>query len=269
MHSRAVGFFILVLLLSACGSRTTPAPVMELSQPKSFRQFQQADSNKSYRVQRGDTLFSIAWYSGNDYRDLARINNLSAPYRIYPGQQLRLTETTKQTSKPIERQTGQTSKINVNQAVDPPKKQAYGETKGAQKSSSQSSGQAFPVQVKQWLWPAEGKLVGRFSLKDLGNKGIDIANVRGKPILASAAGKVVYTGNALRGFGNLVIIKHTDAYLTAYAHNQDILVNEQDWIEAGQKIATMGDSGTSRVMLHFEVRYKGKSVDPLRFLPDR
>ncbi|ALS99524.1 peptidoglycan DD-metalloendopeptidase family protein [Lacimicrobium alkaliphilum] len=266
MHSRAVGLLLLVMLLSACGSRTAPAPVMELSQPKSFRQFQQ---NKTYTVQRGDTLFSIAWYSGNDYRDLARINDLRAPYRIYPGQQLDLIEPVKKTAKPIERQTGQTSKINTNQTVDPPKKQAYGKSEAAQKSSSQTPGQTFPAQVSQWLWPAEGKLVGRFSLKEQGNKGIDIANVRGTPVLASAAGKVVYTGNALRGFGNLVIIKHTDAYLTAYAHNQDILVKEQDWIEAGQQIAKMGDSGTSQVMLHFEVRYKGKSVDPLRFLPRR
>ncbi|WP_348638937.1 peptidoglycan DD-metalloendopeptidase family protein [Lacimicrobium sp. SS2-24] len=242
---------------------------MELSQPKSFSQFQQDGQTDEYRVQRGDTLFSIAWYSGNDYRDLARINNLQAPYRIYPGQQLRLTEAEKIPSKPIQQTTGQTSKINTNQTVDPPKKQAYGKSKAAQKSSSSSARNVFPERVEQWLWPAEGKLVGRFSLKEHGNKGIDIANARGTSILASAAGKVVYTGNALRGFGNLVIIKHTDAYLTAYAHNQDILVKEQDWIKAGQQIATMGDSGTSRVMLHFEVRYKGKSVDPLRFLPDR
>ncbi|GGD49922.1 peptidoglycan DD-metalloendopeptidase family protein [Lacimicrobium alkaliphilum] len=262
MHSRAVGLLLILMLLSACGSRTAPAPVMELSQPKSFRQF---DNNKVYTVQRGDTLFSIAWYSGNDYRDLARFNNLSAPYRIYPGQQLHLTQIDKKSPEPIGQPTGQTSKINANQTVDRPKKQAYGESESAQKNSNQT----FRAQVSRWLWPAAGKLVGRFSLGELGNKGIDIANVRGTPVLASAAGKVVYTGGALRGFGNLVIIKHTDAYLTAYAHNQDILVNEQDWIEAGQKIATMGDSGSSQVMLHFEVRYKGKSVDPLRFLPDR
>ncbi len=91
----------------------------------------------------------------------------------------------------------------------------------------------------------------------------------GLPILAAADGKIVYTGNALRGFGNLIIIKHSDAYLTAYAHNDNMLVKEQQWVMAGQKIATMGRSGTDEVKLHFEVRYKGKSVNPLRYLPSK
>ncbi|WP_338143901.1 peptidoglycan DD-metalloendopeptidase family protein [Bowmanella dokdonensis] len=256
-------------MLNGCGSRSAPAPVMELSEAKSFRQFEQMGTGETYRVKKGDTLFSIAWYSGNDYQDLARFNGLTAPYNIYPGQEIRLSESRQASTKSAAKPSGRTSKIKANQPVDPPKKQAYGGFKDAQKSTAKTEPDDFPRQVSDWTWPAKGKLIGRFSLTEQGNKGIDIANAAGTPILAAAAGKVVYTGNALRGFGNLIIVKHSDAYLTAYAHNSRILVKEQQWVEAGQQLAEMGDSGTSRVMLHFEIRYKGKSVDPLRFLPDQ
>jgi lipoprotein NlpD len=119
------------------------------------------------------------------------------------------------------------------------------------------------------VWPADGEIVEQFSLREQGNKGLDIANQAGTTIVAAAEGKVVYTGDALRGFGNLIIIKHSDDYLTAYAHTQQILVKEQEVVKAGQKIALMGKSGTDRVKLHFEIRYRGRSVDPQRFLPKR
>ncbi|WP_188693333.1 peptidoglycan DD-metalloendopeptidase family protein [Bowmanella pacifica] len=264
------------LLLSGCSSRHAPAPVVTLSEARTFKQFKELGNATEYQVEKGDTLFSIAWYSGNDYKDLARINKLSAPYAIYPGQVLKLRESNKKSKKVVTKRSGQTSKIKANQPVDPPKKQAYGESKTAQKSTTvtkkntqRMTASDFPAQVTEWTWPTRGKVVGQFSLSEQGNKGIDIANSSGTPILASAAGKVVYTGNALRGFGNLIIIKHTDAYLTAYAHNRKILVKEQDWVRPGQHIAEMGSSGTSQTMLHFEIRYKGKSVDPLRFLPNR
>lgn len=122
--------------------------------------------------------------------------------------------------------------------------------------------------VDTWVWPAKGRVVSRFSSSDNGNKGIDIAGQRGQDVNATAAGKVVYAGNALRGYGNLVIIKHNDDYLSAYAHNDRVLVREQDTVTAGQKIALMGSSGTNNVRLHFEIRYKGKSVNPLKYLPN-
>ncbi|MBD8512949.1 peptidoglycan DD-metalloendopeptidase family protein [Photobacterium sp. CAU 1568] len=122
--------------------------------------------------------------------------------------------------------------------------------------------------VDTWIWPAKGRVVSRFSSSDNGNKGIDIAGQRGQDVNATAAGKVVYAGNALRGYGNLVIIKHNDDYLSAYAHNDRVLVREQDTVTAGQKIALMGSSGTNNVRLHFEIRYKGKSVNPLKYLPN-
>lgn len=267
-HGRRA-LLIAPFLLAGCSSSHVPAPVVELSDPKTFKQFQQKSPDARYQVQKGDTLFSIAWYAGKDYQELARINGIKAPYRIYPGQQLRLTAGHDRPAKGTQKNTGQTSKIKANQPVDPPNKQAYGKTKLAKKSASQSSSEALPADVRTWIWPADGRIIGQFSLAEEGNKGIDIANVRGTPILASAAGKVVYTGSALRGFGQLIIIKHSDDYLSAYAHNDKILVKEQDWVQAGQQIALMGDSDATQVMLHFEVRYKGKSVDPQRFLPKR
>ncbi|WP_025474884.1 murein hydrolase activator NlpD, partial [Yersinia pestis] len=136
-------------------------------------------------------------------------------------------------------------------------------------SSSVSDPASNGGPVSGWRWPTDGKTIDSFSASEGGNKGIDIAGSRGQPILATASGRVVYAGNALRGYGNLIIIKHNDDYLSAYAHNDTMLVREQQEVKAGQKIATMGSTGTSSVRLHFEIRYKGKSVNPLRYLPQR
>jgi lipoprotein NlpD len=123
--------------------------------------------------------------------------------------------------------------------------------------------------ITSWRWPTDGKIIDNFSAAEGGNKGIDIAGSRGQPVKSTAEGRVVYAGNALRGYGNLIIIKHNDDYLSAYAHNDTMLVREQQEVKAGQQIATMGNTGTSSVRLHFEIRYKGKSVNPLRYLPQR
>lgn len=123
--------------------------------------------------------------------------------------------------------------------------------------------------ISTWRWPTEGKVIETFGASEGGNKGIDIAGSKGQAIIATADGRVVYAGNALRGYGNLIIIKHNDDYLSAYAHNDTMLVREQQEVKAGQKIATMGSTGTSSTRLHFEIRYKGKSVNPLRYLPQR
>lgn len=123
--------------------------------------------------------------------------------------------------------------------------------------------------ISSWRWPTEGKVIENFSSSEGGNKGVDIAGSKGQAIIATADGRVVYAGNALRGYGNLIIIKHNDDYLSAYAHNDTMLVREQQEVKAGQKIATMGSTGTSSTRLHFEIRYKGKSVNPLQYLPQR
>ena len=257
------------IFISGCSSRTAPAPVVEVYQGKTFHQHKKGEfDGDQYTVKKGDTLFAIAWFSGQDYRDIARINNISKPYSIYPGQKLLLNFRATQKTQRVNKSPGQTTKTKANQTVDRPQKQAYGDSRDvAGNKLKPSSIKQFPTRVSRWVWPAEGKLVNTFSLKELGNKGIDITGRRGDDIIAAADGKVVYTGNALRGFGNLVIVKHTDTFLSAYAHNDKIHVKEQQWVSAGQKIASMGSSDTDKVMLHFEVRYKGKSVDPLRYLP--
>ncbi len=273
---------MLLFTLTGCSSRTAPAPLVLLdSQPDEDFGY----TADTYTVQKGDTLFGIAWYTGNDYRDIARYNNLSAPYSIYPGQTLRVTapkivqKSSITRAKTSSKSSGTTRKNKQQNSVDPPEQQAYGESEkdvnnqSVKTKSSHASGaqvkrsNGFPSRVSQWVWPAKGKLVEKFSQADSGNKGIDIRAARGSNVSAAADGKVVYAGDALRGYGNLIIIKHTDTFLSAYAHNDTIKVKEQQWVSAGQNIATMGNSGTDSVKLHFEVRYRGKSLDPLRYLP--
>lgn len=134
-------------------------------------------------------------------------------------------------------------------------------------TASTQSTMTAPASSIRWVSPTAGRIVQGFSNSDGGNKGIDIAGQKGQDVKAAATGKVVYAGNALEGYGNLIIIKHNDDFLSAYAHNDRILVDEQDNVKAGQKIATMGSTGTSSNKLHFEIRYKGKSIDPMRYLP--
>ena len=272
-----------LLITSGGSSRTAPAPLILLdSQPDDETGY----TDDTYTVQKGDTLFGIAWYTGNDYRDLARYNKLSPPYSIYPGQTLRVTppKTAQKTSisraTSTQKPSGTTTKTKHQNSVDPSSQQAYGKSEkdvnnqSVKRSSTAPSGNSatrknsFPPRVSRWVWPSKGTLVETFSQADSGNKGIDIRAAKGSNVVAAADGKVVYAGDALRGYGNLIIIKHTDNFLSAYAHNDTIKVREQQWVSAGQSIASMGNSGTDSVKLHFEVRYRGKSLDPLRYLPN-
>ena len=279
-----IGFFLYIcVLIGGCAGRSAPAPVVLLNSQVSDGS--EEYTKKTYKVQRGDTLYAVAWYTGNDYRDLAKYNHLSAPYTIFPGQILKVTPpsnvavaSVKSKVKTKRSTTPTTSKVDKS-LVDPPSPQAYRESekvvkpqkvttvKKPSQSVKKQTPTSFPSKVQKWVWPAEGKLVGTFSKAESGNKGIDIAGAKGSKVVAAADGKVVYSGSALRGYGKLVIIKHTDTFLSAYAYNDTILVKEREWVSAGQQIATMGDSGTNSVKLHFEVRYRGKSLDPMKYLP--
>lgn len=269
LNSQITSAIFVILACASCSTRQTPAPVIELYQGNSIRDHEKNSFHeKKYTVQKGDTLFSIAWFSGNDYRDLATINNITKPYHIYPGQQILLKKPAVKSKSSVKNSPGLTTNTKVNQTVDRPKKQAYGESnKDIQGSAKPTADSQFPARVARWIWPANGKVDGRFSFKQLGNNGIDISGNKGDNIVAAADGKVVYTGNALRGYGQLIIVKHSETFLSAYAHNDELLVKEQEWVKAGQLIASMGNSGTDKVKLRFEVRFKGKSVDPLRYLP--
>lgn len=239
-------------------------------------------NSPTYKVKHGDTLFYIAWITGNDYRDLAKRNNIPQPYSLKPGQILQVENASGApltgensisradasaqqkpapavTPEPVITYSGSSVKQNDKKMLpkNPPAAQPV------------SGKETATVQGLSWRWPANGNIIENFSSTQGGSKGMDIAGKKGQPILAAAAGRVVYAGNALRGYGNLIIIKHNDDYLSAYAHNDTMLVQEQQEIRAGQQIATMGSTGTSSTRLHFEVRYKGKPVNPLRYLPQR
>lgn len=286
-----------LLLLPACSSHT-PAPVSSLG--KDYSQVDRGSFRGSYyQVKKGDTLYFISYVTGKEVKEIIAQNKLLYPYTIYPGQKLDLwnskyvapkygSATAVAVVKPPVKTTAK-SKPPAQQnptKPKPPVQQQKAEQKIANKkvdqdrtkeysqsvTKSNNSATKKPVssnKVASWSWPNNGNIIAKFSNSENGNKGIDIAGQRGATITASASGRVVYAGNALRGYGNLIIIKHSDDYLSAYAHNDKVLVKEQQTVKAGQKIASMGSSGTSSVRLHFEIRYKGKSVDPMRYLPKK
>jgi lipoprotein NlpD len=258
------------VLLSACANHHTPAPVVSLDTNLPAQKASFEINTNTYQVETGDTLFSIAFYSGNDYRDLARINQIEMPYSIFPGQVLRLTENSSKNKQIENKVLTQKSSEKTKVAVDRPSSQAYGDREQKihrKKSTKKSDSSKISDYTYSWVWPASGKVTTTVVGSDGTIRGIDIKGEANSPIVAATDGKVVYAGNALKGYGNLVIIKHDDDYLSAYAHNEKILVDEQTYVTQGQKIATMGRSGTNEVRLHFEIRKKGKSLDPTKFLP--
>jgi len=209
-------------------------------------------------VQKSETLFSLAWRYGWDYKELASANNIPAPYTIYPGQKLIIKPSRTFAQKPATSSSKTLTKNKVHKNTKAPS--AY-KTRPDTPKPVASSGNLT------WHWPAKGKVIAKFSTKAPTNKGIDIAGSLGESVFAAAAGSVVYAGSGLLGYGNLVIIKHDDQFLSAYAHNKKLLVKENQEVKAGQEIAEIGSSGTDKVKLHFEIRHKGKPVDPLRYLP--
>ncbi|OOF41711.1 hypothetical protein BKK47_00325 [Rodentibacter mrazii] len=256
---------------------------------------------ETYKVNKGDTMFLIAYLAGMDVKELAAMNNMSEPYSLSVGQTLKIgkcvTKTVTTTvpvnaasvpAKPVEpavtyRPGANGTQIGSDGTIIGPVKSGAGVPSATPTSTNVPStpvatGNTAPVNANvvapiasnvAWTWPASGNIIQGFSNSDGGNKGIDISGSRGQSVKAAAAGRVVYAGNALRGYGNLIIIKHNDDFLSAYAHNDRILVSDQQEIKAGQEIAKMGSTGTNGVKLHFEIRYKGKSVDPIRYLPKR
>lgn len=163
--------------------------------------------------------------------------------------------------------TGAVTAAAGNVATDPNRTATTIKAVDGTAAAPQTASTPAPSSSIKWQWPTSGRVISGFSSAEGGNKGLDIAGNKGQDVRAAAAGKVVYAGNALQGYGNLIIIKHTDDFLSAYAHNNTIEVDEQDNVKAGQKIATLGSTGTNTNKLHFEIRYKGKSVDPARYLP--
>lgn len=279
-------------LLSACQT-THRAPVEDRSfgaNPSNYRPATPAvveearlDARGSYTVKRGDTLLRIALEYGQNYRDLVAWNNLTDANDIRVGQVLRVAPL----NTVVERSPGVTtspiamppSDTRPSTAAAVPKKPLPEKTLPARPADAPLSSvapgaagvAAAPALSEEervtWMWPTDGKVVGTF--EEGKNKGIDIAGKLGQRVLAASAGKVMYAGSGIRGYGNLVIVKHSNSVLSAYAHNRTILVKEGDPVVRGQAIAEMGNSDSDSVKLHFEIRQQGKPVDPSRFLPSR
>lgn len=214
------------------------------------------EGNRSYYiVEEGDTLFSIAFQAGTDYRKVAQWNGIRWPYRIYPNQKLRLFPPA----------------ISASRQEETPQRSKYPETgKPAKKNTSVVSKKVIPVSQRvRWQWPLYGPILNRYSKNGIGRNGMDIGGKLGQPIRAAAAGRVVYSGSGLRGYGKLIIVKHNDVYLSAYGHNRKLLVKEGETLRAGQVIAELGDTDADRPKLHFEIRRDGEPIDPQRLLPKR
>ena len=241
-----------------------------------------------YVVVRGDTLYGIAFRHGQDFRDLARRNRIPSPYTIYPGQRLRLSDDRVAATPPAPRPTpppaaGTTTRPPAQVAAPaqpstpaptapvtaPAPASTPAPPPAAPVTTPVASGPSRSVQGIGWRWPASGQIVGKYVSGDPTRQGLNIAGNAGQAVNAAADGDVVYSGSGLIGYGELVIIKHSDTFLSAYGHNRKRLVSEGQRVRAGQQIAEMGRSGAARDMLHFEIRKNGKPVDPLPFLPSR
>jgi len=238
---------LLALLLSACGAHVY------------------------HQVRPGDTLYSISWHYSQDYRQVADWNGLSSPYMIRKGQWLRVAPPGPEAGlePPVYAQNlakphiKKPEKNNIRNQVKKAEKQSAVLAKRTPSSSLLPSSSTAVA----WQWPLKGRLIRKFNANNPGQQGIDISASAGTLVYAAAGGKVVYSGNGLRGYGNLIIIKHNDKYLSAYAHNKNILVGEGLMVKQGQEIARVGATESKQVKLHFQIRVDGKPVDPLGYLP--
>ena len=315
-------------LLAACAS-TGPAPVEDRSldrrpvaaPPEARRP---AAGGSRYRVERGDTLYSIAFRHGVDYRDVAGWNGIGAPYTIYVGQELRVSAPSAGAATrpvpsprpteaaPVRAPTASTTRIAQNDVPKPAPFEPVAATPsststGAAPSAATPAASLPPAQNRvgtrepsplpvappapavekpvpvpppagesvsvagdvAWRWPADGQVTGTFAAGDPTKQGIDIVGRAGDAVRAAADGSVVYSGNGLVGYGELIIIKHNPSFLSAYGHNRKRLVKEGDKVKSGQVIAEMGSSSATRDSLHFEIRRNGKPGNPLDYLPRR
>jgi lipoprotein NlpD len=264
----------LVVLLAACASSPMPAPVIDRTTGGTAAAPAPVEPAPPgfYRVKRGDTLYRIALENGQSYRDVASWNNIVNANQIEVGQLLRVVPpgaevntATGVATMPVAPGSVQAQPIDQATPAPTPMPSAPVATTPSTPPSAPATPSASAGEGTVALaWPATGQLLGRFD--DKGNKGIDISGKKGDAVLAADDGRVIHVG-PLRGYGNLVIIKHNETFLTAYGHNEKVLVTEQTTVRKGQKIAEMGNTDADRVKLHFEVRRNGKPVDPMRYLP--
>jgi lipoprotein NlpD len=262
MTQRFIVVILVCLLVTGCASDSfhygsTGNTRSTSSSPKT----KSIPSSGIHRVQSGDTLFSIAFSYGLDYRNVANINGIDSPYIIYPNQKIRLRGAPKSTR--IVSSTRASASVST-----PVKPVTKNSTEKVNSSSRSVSTVNIPDQkVSAWRWPISGSVTKSFSNAGVSSKGIDIKGKDSEHVKAAADGVVVYAGNGLIGYGNLVIVKHNDVYLSAYAYNDRILVKEKQSVRVGDSLAIIGGKGSERPLLHFEVRRDGQPIDPLKVLP--
>lgn len=289
---------LLACVLVSCAG-PPPAPVRDRSGGSGSYQ---NTPDGHYRVRRGDSLHAIAFKYGLDWREIARLNGISSPYTIYPDQILRLTSNSpriaaappksssgvqtsgasspsKVTTRKLDTPRSSTSTVTEplpDRSIGRPAEKTTGTVASATPEAARIKGTQAPAgstysapagDPDRWLWPTKGKLLARFRPNDPSRKGIDIGGRPGQPVVATAAGQVVYSGNGLIGYGELIIIKHSDRMLSAYAHNSKRLVAEGQQVTAGSQIAEMGTNDRNQAVLHFEIRVNGSPRDPLAYLP--
>jgi len=266
-----------VCLLAACRTGWSPEDQRTTGQT-SYR----LTKDGHYRVRKGDSLHAIAFNYGLDWRDIAAWNHIRAPYLIYPDQELRLT--------PPRQYTSTAAQPRSQPAPARPASQTATPGSASRKSSSQSATTTTGLKTPQastksspprssapaagsvpfkWMWPTNGKITSNYKANDSSRKGIDISGQEGQSIIAAAPGEVVYSGSGLIAYGELIIIKHNDQFLSAYAHNRKRLVVEGQEVKAGTKIAEMGRNDRNQILLHFEIRMGGNPRNPLNYLPPR
>jgi lipoprotein NlpD len=253
---------VLLLALSGCAHKG-PAPVESRELASAAHQGKAAGRPATYRVVRGDTLYAIAWRYDLDFRRLAEWNQIDPPYRIFPDQSLRL-------APPTEKRASRTPVRPAAPRLPKTRPPAPARQKGV--SAPAKPAGRKPVRAShapKWIWPTQGKLVQTFRSGDRTRQGIRIAGTPGQPIVAAESGRVVYSGSGLPGYGQLIIIKHENNYLSAYGFNRKIIVRDSDRVARGQRVAEMGRAADGTPLLHFEIRRSDTALDPLRFLPSR
>jgi len=288
---RAIITGLCVVMLGGCAAQTINAPIDSRTNSRSAATQAPASSSPAtaksaqpdfYVVKRGDTLYSIAWNLGMNYRELASINDIRSPYTIYKDQRLRLSPVAGQqqatpvalpsqpvvsaSATPARAATSKPAAKPVTKSVASPQP-AVASAKAGKASTVAGQNSVVPAYDGKWVWPTRGRVLSQFQPSAAGKKGIDIGGHADQPVNAAANGMVVYAGSGLVGYGRLIIVKHNESLLSAYGHNNKLLVNEGEHVSAGQMIAKMGSSGTNRNQLYFEIRKNGKPTDPLGYLP--
>ena len=278
-------------MLAGCGTPINRAPVEDrgtfatqgagtapaAAEVKPLPGIENAGKPGYYTIRPGDTLIRIGLESGQSWKDIARWNGLENANLIEVGQVVRVIPPVSTPAASVASDTGVVTRPVASSALAPASAASAPKAPASAASTPAATPAPAPAPTTpavsggadelNFIWPSSGALLAGFD--EARNKGFDIGGKAGDPVLAAADGRVVYAGAGLRGYGNLVILKHNNTYLTAYAHNQTLLVKEDQNVRRGQKIAEMGSTDADRVKLHFEIRRQGKPVDPARYLPSR